>query len=353
MKKYDLVAPTSIGLRLLPENRQPVELSRSFILQSTSAESNVLQISASLGLNTMLLTVFVQDNAMASFIKNDLRMRNISYTGPDVPAGDPWGYRHQINIADSGFGLRAPIVYNDRSGEIGRILKSDLFNLDQLLLEDGVRLIHFSGLIAALSEETAQFCLDLAERAKENGTLISFDLNYRASFWEGKEDFLREVFSEIATLSDILIGNEEDYQLALGIPGPKISVLKDDQETVQGYQKMIAMVKEKYPDTKYFATTLRNVISANTHEWGALLHVDGITHIERLRKIDVRDRIGGGDGFVGGLLYGLLQKYDARDCLALGWAAGVLAVSSLTDYAMPINEQQLWSIYGGNARIQR
>ncbi len=103
-KKYDLIAPTSMGLRLFPENRQAVEVSRKFLLQSTSAESNVLQISASLGLRTKVLTAFVESNLMAQFLKNDLRMRGIEYDAPEIDAGGPWGYRHQINIADSGFG---------------------------------------------------------------------------------------------------------------------------------------------------------------------------------------------------------------------------------------------------------
>ena len=179
--KYDLVCPTSMGVRITPVNRLPVHTSHLFELQATSAESNVLNVSSSLGLKTMVLTTFVKESPIASFIKSELRFRNIDYVGPEVEQGGAWGYRHQFNIADSGFGSRGPRVWNDRSGEVGRTLKASDFDLKKIFEEDGVRILHLSGLIAALSHETTQFCLDVARAAKKSGTLISFDLNYRAS----------------------------------------------------------------------------------------------------------------------------------------------------------------------------
>jgi 2-dehydro-3-deoxygluconokinase len=192
----------------------------------------------------------------------------------------------------------------------------------------------------------------MAKAAKSSGTLISFDLNHRAAFWSGRERELRDLFTELASLSDILIGNEEDFQLALGLEGPETGGVGLD-EKIDGFQAMIARAKDAYPQASVFAATLREVISANRHRWGALLFAENEWHIEPPRDIDILDRIGGGDGFVGGLLYGLLKGMSPAECLAFGWATGALAVSSDTDYASPINEDQVWRIRRGNARVER
>ena len=175
--KYDLVCPTSMGVRITPVNRQTVQVSSEYRMQATSAESNVLSISAALGLKTKVLTTFVKDSQIAAFIKQELRRRGIDYEGIEVSKGGPWGYRHQFNIADSGYGLRAPVVENDRAGEVGRTLNIKDFDLERIFKDEGVKLLHVSGLIAALSKETSNFCLELARYAKKYGTLISFDLN--------------------------------------------------------------------------------------------------------------------------------------------------------------------------------
>ena len=221
MKRYALVVPTSMGVRITPINRQPVHISHEFYMQATSAETNVASVAASLGLPVKVLTTFVEGSPIAQFIKNDLRSRGMEYEGKEVPQGDPWGYRHQFNIADSGFGLRGPRVQNDRAGEVGRTLKVEDFDLERIFGAEGVEILHLSGLIAALSPETSRFCVELARAAKTYGTKISFDLNHRASFWKGREEELHAAFHEIASLSDILIGNEEDFQLCLKVKGPE------------------------------------------------------------------------------------------------------------------------------------
>jgi 2-dehydro-3-deoxygluconokinase len=183
-------------------------------MQATSAETNVLNVAASLGLPVLALTRFVKDSPIALFIKGELRRRGIGFLGPDVPQGGPWGLRHQFNIADSGFGVRGPRVHNDRAGEVGRTLNAADYDLEKIFDREGCRILHLSGLVAALSEESTASCLALARRARASATRVSFDLNYRASFWKGREATLREAFHEIASLADILIGNEEDFQLA-------------------------------------------------------------------------------------------------------------------------------------------
>ena len=352
MKRYAIAVPTSMGVRITPANRQPVHLSHEYYLQATSAETNVASVPAALGMPALVLTTFVEGSPIAQFIKNDLRSRGMDYLGKEVPQGGPWGYRHQFNIADSGYGLRGPRVHNDRAGEVGRTLNVEDFDLEQIFDQDGVEILHLSGLIAALSHETGIFCLELARAAKKYGTRISFDLNYRASFWKGREEELSAIFKEIAGLADILIGNEEDFQLSLGIQGPEAGG-KGLASKIEGFKEMILRVKEEYPQVKLFATTLREVKNANEHLWGAILYEGSQFYVAEPREIQVLDRIGGGDGFVGGLLYGVLKGWESEDCLHFGWATGALATTSLNDYAQPADEEQVWALWSGNARVKR
>ena len=350
--KYALACVTSMGVRITPSDRMAVHNSNQFYMQATSAETNVLNVASSLGKPCLAMTRFVEGSPIAAFIKAQLRARNIAFEGPDVPQGGPWGYRHQFNIADSGFGLRAPRVWNDRAGELGRTIRPEDFDLERIFRREGVGILHLSGLIAAMSPETTETCLRLAEAAKESGTLVSFDLNYRASFWAGREDELRGAFARLASLADILIGNEEDFQLCLGFSGPEAGG-KDLNAKIDRFKAMITQVRGKYPNARICATTLRQVLSANEHLWGAILCADGEWFVEEPRPIPVLDRIGGGDGFSGGLLYGVLRGWESEKWLQFGWACGVLAASSLNDYAEPADEKQVWDVYKGNARVQR
>lgn len=350
--KYALLVPTSMGLRVTPENGQPVHGSDVLHLQATSAETNVASVASYLGLPVKVLTAFVKDSPFAAFIKSNLRSRGMDFEGPEVPQGGPWGYRHQINIADSGYGSRGPRVWNDRAGEVGRTLNVKDFDLDRIFGEEGVQIVHLSGLIAALSPDTSKFCLEIARAAKKYGTRISFDLNFRASFWKGREQELHDVFSEICGISDILIGNEEDFQLCLGIEGPEAGG-KDIASKIDGFKEMIRRVREQYPAARVFATTLRQVNNTNSHNWGAIMLEGDTWHVVEPREIHVLDRIGGGDGFVGGLLYAILRGWEPEKWIQFGWASGALATTFLTDYGQPADEEQVWSIWQGNARVKR
>ena len=350
--RYALLVPTSMGLRLTPESGQPVHCSDTLHLQATSAETNVASISSYLGLPVKVLTAFVEGSPFAAFIKANLRARGMDFEGPQVPQGGPWGYRHQINIADSGCGSRGPRVWNDRAGEVGRTLKAEDFDLERIFGEEGVQIVHLSGLIAALSPETGRFCLEIARTAKKYGTRISFDLNYRASFWKGREQELHDIFSEICSIADILIGNEEDFQLCLGIEGPEAGG-KDIASKIELFKEMIGRVRAQYPAARVFATTLRQVNNTNSHNWGAIMLADDLWQVVEPREIHVLDRIGGGDGFVGGLLYAILKGWSPEKWIQFGWASGALATTFLTDYAQPADEEQVWSIWQGNARVKR
>lgn len=350
--KYALVVPTSMGVRITPYNSQPVHCSSAFMLQVTSAETNVASVSSYLGLPVKVLTTFVKDSPISSMIKDNLLSRHMEFEGRDIPQGGPWGYRHQFNIADTGYGSRGPRVHNDRAGEVGKTLSVKDFDLVKLFSIQGVCILHLSGLIAALSKETAIFCLELARSAKKYGTRISFDLNYRKSFWKDREDELRDKFSEIASLSDFLIGNEEDFQLSLGIKGPEAGG-KDLSEKIDSFKHMIIAAKERYPNVSAFATTLRQVIDTNSHFWGAIMLEDKNWHVIEPKEIKVLDRIGGGDAFVGGMLYAILKGWEPDKWIQFGWASGALAVTLLTDYVTPADEEQIWVIWSGNARVKR
>lgn len=349
---WSLVIPTSIGVRLTPANSQPVHSSNTFCLEASSAETNVASISSYLGLSVKVLTTFVKESPVARLIKDNLSARHMAYDGVEVEQGGPWGYRHQFNIADSGYGSRGPRVHNDRAGEVGRTLNTKDFDLHRLFAKEGVQILHLSGLIAALSPETGNFCLELARTAKKHGTIISFDLNFRASFWKQREKELAIIFKEIAGISDILVGNEEDFQLCLGIRGPEEGG-KDLSSKIDSFREMIARVRKSFPNASVFATTLREVINANEHLWGAIMLEGENWHIIEPREIHVLDRIGGGDAFVGGMLYAILRGWKPDKWAQFGWASGVLATTLVTDYCNPADEEQIWSIWKGNARVKR
>ena len=350
--KYSLLVPTSVGVRITPANGQPVHCSDNFTLYATSAETNVASISSYLGLHVKVLTTFVKDSPIAKFIKSNLKSRMMDFEGPDVEQGGPWGYRHQFNIADSGFGTRGPRVFNDRAGEVGRTLNVKDFDLERIFGEEGVQVMHLSGLIAALSPETSQFCLELARTAKKYKTKISFDLNHRASFWKGREKELRDAFTEIASVSDVLVGNEEDFQLCFGIKGPEAGGKNIDSK-IENFKEMIGRVKKQFSNASVFATTLREVVHSNKHLWGGIMLEGDKWFVVKPREISVHDRIGGGDGFVGGLLYGILKEWEPEKWIQFGWATGALATTFLTDYAQPADEEMVWSIWKGNARVKR
>ena len=349
---YCILVPTSMGVRITPVGGQPVHCSDTFQMRVTSAESNVASVSSFLGLPVKVLTTFVKDSPIAAIIKDNLASRHMDYEGKEVEQGGPWGYRHQINIADTGYGTRGPRVQNDRAGEVGRTLNADDFDLDRIFGQEGVQIVHLSGLIGALSPETGTFCLEIARAAKKYGSRISFDLNHRASFWKNREKELREIFSEIAGVSDILVGNEEDFQLCLGCEGPEAGG-RDLAAKIEGFKSMINNLKKTFPNAKVFATTLRQVVNANCHLWGAIMSEGDNWHIVEPREITVLDRIGGGDGFVGGMLYAILKGWEPENWIQFGWASGALATTMLTDYAQPADEEQIWSIWQGEARVRR
>jgi 2-dehydro-3-deoxygluconokinase len=254
--------------------------------------------------------------------------------------------------SDRGQGVRAPVVFYNRSNEAAARLKPGDFDW-KTIFAGGVRWFHSGGIFAALSATTAEVIIEGMEAAKTVGAVVSFDLNFREKLWSvfGGADRAPEVIGRIMKNVDVLVGNEEDLQKGLGITGPEVAATsKLDPSAFFG---MIDRVVSKHPQVKIVATTLREVHSTNRHTWGAVAWVDGQTHVAPTCELDVLDRVGGGDGFAAGLFYGLLTGEPADEAIKLGWAHGALLTTFPGDTTMATLEQVRSFAKGGSARIQR
>ena len=263
---------------------------------------------------------------------------------------------HGPNMAtvysDRGQGVRAPVVFYNRCNEAAAQLKPGDFNWKEIFGQ-GVRWFHSGGIFAALSPTTAEVIVEAMQAAKAAGAITSFDLNYRAKLWNivGGHDHAVQVLDQIVRNVDVLLGNEEDLQLGLGIPGPEVAAKsKLDPSAFVG---MINNVIRKHPQVKIVATTLREVHSTNRHSWGAVAWINGQTHVSPTCELDVLDRVGGGDGFASGLIYGLLNGETETEAVNLGWAHGALLTTFPGDTTMATVEQVRAFAKGGSARIQR
>ena len=254
--------------------------------------------------------------------------------------------------SDRGHGVRAPVVFYNRSNEAAALLKPGDFDWNAIFA-GGVRWFHSGGIFAALSETTAELIIEGMKAAKAAGAVTSFDLNFRAKLWNiwGGQERAVAVIARIVENVDVLVGNEEDLQMGLGIPGPEVAAKsKLDPSAFFG---MIDSVIEKYPHVKIVATTLREVHSTNRHTWGAVAWIDGKTYVAPTCELDVLDRVGGGDGFASGFFYGLLAGESPEEAVKLGWAHGALLTTFPGDTTMATLEQVRAFAKGGSARIQR
>ena len=254
--------------------------------------------------------------------------------------------------SDRGHGVRAPVVFYNRSNEAAAQLKPGDFNWDEIFA-GGVRWFHSGGIFAALSETTAEVIVEGMKAAKAAGAVTSFDLNFREKLWKisGGEGRAVETVARIVENVDVLVGNEEDLQKGLGIPGQDVTVKsKLDPSAFFG---MIDKVVKMHPQVKVVATTLREVHTTNRHSWGAVAWINGETYTSPTAELDVIDRVGGGDGFASGFFYGLLNGESPEEALKLGWAHGALLTTFPGDTTMATVEQVRAFAKGGSARIQR
>jgi 2-dehydro-3-deoxygluconokinase len=254
--------------------------------------------------------------------------------------------------SDRGHGVRAPVVFYNRSNEAGARLKPGDFDWKEIFA-GGVRWFHSGGIFAALSPTTPELILEGMKAAKAAGAVVSFDLNFREKMWRvsGGLDRAHDVLRRIMGHVDVLVGNEEDLQHGLGIPGPEVAAASKLDPTA--FFGMIDEVVKRFPQVKIVATTLREVHSTNRHTWSAVAWITGQTHLALTCDLDVLDRVGGGDGFASGFFYGLLNGAAPEEALKLGWAHGALLTTYPGDTTMATLEQVKALAKGGSARIQR
>jgi 2-dehydro-3-deoxygluconokinase len=330
----------------------PFRKARTLEIHVSGGEYNVAaNLSDCFGLRTGVAT------AMVKYPIGELVQGRVRETG--VTPFYKWFEHDGVrgpNIAtvysDRGHGVRAPVVFYNRSNEAAAQLKPGDFDWKSIFAR-GVRWFHSGGIFAALSETTSEVIIEAMETGKASGAINSFDLNYRAKLWAsvGGAAKGQQVIRRIVSNVDALIGNEEDLQKGLGIEGPDVTS-KGKLET-DTFFKLIDRVVEQHPNIKLVATTLREVHSTNRHDWAAVLWLDGQRYVSPTCALDVVDRIGGGDGFAGGLIYGLISGRPPEEALRLGWAHGALLTTFPGDITMARVEEVEALAKGGSARVQR
>lgn len=254
--------------------------------------------------------------------------------------------------SDRGYGVRPPVVFYNRANEAAAQLKPGDFDW-KAIFSAGVRWFHSGGIFAALSPTTSEVILEGMRAAKDAGAVTSFDLNFREKLWRvsGGQNRAVEVISRIVEHVDVLVGNEEDMQKGLGIPGPDVA--GKSKLDPSAFFQMITRVVERYPQIKVVATTLREVHTTNRHSWCAVAWMNGQTYCAPTCELDVYDRVGGGDGFAAGLFFGLLTGESPEQAVRLGWAHGALVTTFPGDTTMATLEEVSALAQGGSARIQR
>ena len=303
------------------------------------------------GLNTGIASAMV-DYPIGALIAERVRAMGVKPFYKQFKHNGVNGPNMAAVYSDQGLGVRAPIVFYNRCNEAAAQLKPGDFDW-KAIFAGGVRWFHSGGIFAALSPTTAEVIVEAMQAAKQAGAVTSFDLNYRAKLWSisGGEERAVAVLDRIVKNVDVLVGNEEDLQKGLGIPGPEVAAKsKLDPSAFFG---MIDTVVKKHPHVKIVATTLREVHSTNRHSWGAVAWINGKTYISPTAELDVHDRVGGGDGYASGFFYGLLTGESPEEAVKLGWAHGALLTTFPGDTSMATVDQVRAFAKGGSARIQR
>ncbi len=330
----------------------PFRKARSFEVHVSGGEYNVAaNLSDCFGLKTGVATAMV-NYGVGEIIQRAVREAGVKPFYKWFEHDGVRGPNMATVYSDRGHGVRAPVVFYNRANEAGAMLKPGDFDWKKIFA-DGVKWFHSGGIFAALSPTTSELIVDGMQAAQAAGTVTSFDLNYRAKLWKtiGSEEKGQEMCRKIASHCDVLIGNEEDLQKGLGMKGQDVeSKSKLDPNQFFG---MIEQVVEKFPNVKLVATTLREVHSTNRHDWAAVVWYDGKRYVSPTMSLDVICRIGGGDGFAAGLIYGMLSGKDPEQALRLGWAHGALLTTFTGDVSMAKLPEVEALASGGSARVQR
>ncbi|PYJ58770.1 MAG: sugar kinase [Verrucomicrobia bacterium] len=354
--KYDLIALGEIMLRLDPGEGR-VRCAREFKVWEGGGEYNVARgLRRCFGLKTAVCTAFA-DNDVGRLIEDFILQGGVDTEFVKWVPFDGVGRvtRNGLNFTERGYGVRGAVGIPDRGNTAASQLKPGDFDWDHIFGKLGARWLHTGGIFAALSDTTPQLVIECVQKAKQYGTIVSYDLNYRPSLWKsiGGQKRAQEVNKEIAKHVDVMIGNEEDFTACLGfkVEGADEHLLHID---VTAFKKMIGTAVKTYPNFKATATTLRAAKTATINDWAAIAWMDAKFYESRkYPDLEILDRVGGGDSFASGFIYGLMTTGDPQRAVDYGAAHGALAMTTPGDTSMASKDEVEKLMKGGGARVQR
>jgi 2-dehydro-3-deoxygluconokinase len=332
----------------------PFRKARTLDVHVSGGEYNVAaNLADCFGLKTGVCTAMV-NNPIGELLQGRIREMGVTAFYKWFEHDGVRGPNIATVYSDRGQGVRPPVVFYNRANEAGSLLKPGDFDW-KAIFANGVKWFHSGGIFAALSETTAELIIEGMKVAKSAGAVTSFDLNYRAKLWAsvGGEKRAVDTLRRIVEHVDCLVGNEEDLQMGLGLKGPEVTKRSESKLDPEVFFGMIEATVQAFPHVKLVATTLREVHSTNRHDWAAVLWLDGQRYVSPTCELDVLDRIGGGDGFASGLIYGLISGRSPEESLRLGWAHGALLTTFPGDVTMARKEEVEALAKGGSARVQR
>ncbi|MBN1669632.1 MAG: sugar kinase [Kiritimatiellae bacterium] len=354
--KYDILSLGEIMIRLDPGDDR-IHTTRSFRVWEGGGEYNVARaLRRCFGKRAAVVTA-IADNPIGHLLE-DLMLQggvNLEYVKWVPYDGIGRTVRVGLNFTERGFGVRAALGCSDRGNSAASQLKKGDIDWERIFGRDGVRWLHTGGIFAALSPTTPDAVIEAVSVAKKHGTIVSYDLNYRASLWQsnGGPERAKDVNREIARHVDVMIGNEEDFTMALGF---EVEGLDESRSKLDpaNFKKMIGEAVKKFPNFKVVATTLRNAKTAGVNDWGAVIYADGTFHDALLREdLEIYDRVGGGDSFASGIIYALMEGKSAQEAVNYGAAHGALAMTTPGDTTTATLAEVQKVMKGGTARVVR
>jgi len=350
--EFDLVSLGECMIRLSPPGHQRIELTPYFEAWAGGGEYNVAYALSRLGLRTGWVSRLV-DNPLGWVIRNHARAGGVDISEVVWVRYDGVGKKDRIglNFTEVGIGVRASVTLYDRGHSAASHMKPGEVDWKRLFQERGVRWFHTGGIFTALSETTAEVVKEAMQAAHEAGTIVSYDLNFRSKLWTSEQAIATT--KELVPYITVLIGNEEDFQKTLGfeVKGVDESLKK---LPIEAYKQMVQDVVKTYPHIQVVATTLREVLSGLLNNWSAIMYYDGKFYESvKFERLEIEDRVGGGDGFCSGMIYGFLNGFDPQDIVNFGAAHGALLQSTRGDTSMITLDEVMHVMRGGTARIKR